>query len=473
MGFDMNRKPLIHPYIPNSVPATKDEMLKEIGVRNTEQLYAEMIPERLRLKRSMNLPEALQSELDLRRHVEGILSKNKTCREYLNFLGAGCWQHFVPAVCDEIAGRAEFLTAYAGLGYSDLGKYQSFFEFQSMIGELIGMEVVGVPTYDWGSAAGHAIRMASRMTGRKEVLASRTTSPSRLSIIKNFCQPTAMPSHIDVGIVDYDRKTGMVNLEDLKRKISSRTAAVYFENPSYLGTIEAQSPEICKIAHENGAEAVVGIDPISLGILAPPSDYRADIVCGEVQPLGIHMHCGGGLSGFLACRDELRYVGEHPSFLISITDTEREGEYGFGQAKYDRTSFMVRENAKDWAGTTTGLWSIVSAVYMALMGPKGMKEVGEATIRKSHYAARRISQIKGLKVCFSTFFKEFVVNFDGTGKKVSKVNKSLLKYGIFGGKDISEEYAELGQSALYCVTEIHRAEDIERLADALAKMVRK
>lgn len=218
----------------------------------------------------MKLPKPLLAEHDLKKHMEKILSKNRDCDEYVSFLGAGCWKHYVPAVCDEIARRSEFLTAYGGEGYSDLGRFQAFFEFQSMIGELVGMDVVGLPTYDWGASAGNAVRMASRINGRKEVLVPKIISPDRLAIMRNFCQPKVMPSHIDIKLVDYDSETGMIDIEDLKSKISSNTAGVYFENPSYFGIIEAHSEEISKMAHENGAESIVGVDPISLGVLARP-----------------------------------------------------------------------------------------------------------------------------------------------------------------------------------------------------------
>jgi glycine dehydrogenase subunit 1 len=466
------KKSFVHPYIPNSVPEVKMEMLEEIGARDADELYAEMIPERLRLRRAMDLPEPLPSEHELKRHVEEILSRNMTCSEYLNFRGAGCWQHYVPSVCDEIAGRSEFLTAYAGGAYSDLGRFQAFFEFQSLIGELVGMEVSGLPTYDWGSSAGNAIRMASRISGRGEVLVPRIISPERLSIIENYCQPKIMPDHVDVNYVDYDPETGKLDLEDLKGKISRKTAGVYFENPSYIGVIEENGREISEIAHDSGAESIVGVDPISLGVLAPPAEYGADIVCGEIQPLGIYMHCGGGIGGFIASRDEERYVGEYPLRLISVTDTERVGEYGFGQCRFERTSYIGRDQAKDWVGTATALWAIVAAVYMSLMGPKGMRDVGEAIIQKSQYAAKRLSEIEGVEIPFSGFFKEFLVNFDDVGKKVSEINRALLDHKIFGGKDLTGEFPELCSSALYCVTEVHTREDIEKLAAAVEEVLR-
>lgn len=466
------KESVIYPYIPNSVPEIKEEMLKEIGVKEAETLYGE-IPNNLRFKRKLNLPKPILAEWELKRHVMDILGKNKTCEENLNFLGGGCWQHYVPAVCDEIASRSEFLTAYAGEVYPDLGKYQAFFEFQSEIGELVGMDVVSLPTYSWGCAAGNAVRMASRMTARNEVLLPETISPERLAIIRTFCKSAVRKARIDVRLISYDSKTGLLDLESLENEISSKTAAVYIENPSYLGFIESQSERISKIAHDNGAMSIVGVDPISLGVVAPPADYGADIVVGTAQTLGIHMNCGGGGIGFIASRDEEKYVAEYPSLLISISNTVQEGEYGFGICAYQRTSYASRDKAKDWVGTTTGLWTIVAAVYMALMGPCGFKEIGQTIIQKAHYAIKLLSEIGGISLPFSSnSFKEFIVNFDGAGMSVTDVNKALLSHSIHGGKDISREFPELGNSALYCITEIHSRQDIENLVSALKEILK-
>ncbi len=473
------KKPFVHPYIPNSAPGVKEEMLKFIGVDDIETLYQE-IPDKLRFKRKLNIPEPFMSEVELKRHVRGILAKNRSCEENLSFLGGGCWQHYVPAACDEIVGRSEVLTAYAGEEYSDFGKFQLFFEYQSLLGELVGMDVAGLPVYSWGFAAGNAIRMASRITGRKEVLLPKTTSPERLATIRTLCQPISMPGHIDVVPVDYDIKTGLLNLKDLRSKISSKTAAVYIENPSYLGLIESQGKEISDIAHANGAISIVGVDPISMGVLPPPSEYGADIVVGTGQPLGTHMNGGGGEFGFIASRDEEKYVSEYPSLLVSITDTVEKGEYGFGWCGWSRTSYVVRDfdgnirkESKDFTGTVSNLWAIGATVYMTLMGPQGFKEIGETIIQRSHYASKLISGIKGVKVLLSpNSFKEFVVNFDGTGKSVKRINKALLRHNIFGGKDISKEFPELGKTALFCVSEIHTKEQIDNLVNALKRAMR-
>ena len=176
----MADRPFIHPYIPNAVPATKEAMLSELGLDSVEEIFAE-IPDRLRFKGRLDIPEPILAERDLRRHVKGLLDRNTSCEDNLNFCGAGCWQHYVPAVVDEVVNRAEFLSAYCGGSYSDLGKYQARFEFNSKLGELLDLDGVANPIYDWGDVAGRSFRMARRITGRARVLVPRTMSPMRLA----------------------------------------------------------------------------------------------------------------------------------------------------------------------------------------------------------------------------------------------------------------------------------------------------
>lgn len=457
-----------HPYIPNSVLEVQEEMLKEIGVNSLEELHAE-IPDEIKLKENMKLPKPFKSEYELRRHVEGLLAKNKTCKENINFLGAGCWQHYVPAICDEINSRGEFLTAYGGEPYNDHGRFQALFEYQSLVGELVDMDVVNVPTMDGAQAAATAIRMASRITGKKEVLVPKAMDYEKFLAINTYCSPD-----LTFVSVDYDKEKGNLDLADLKQKISDKTAAVYFENPSFLGFIEEAGQQISDIAHEAGALSVVFVDPSSLGVLAPPSQYGADIVCGDLQPLGMHMNYGGGQSGFMATRDEEKFVMEFPSRLFGIAPTCVEGEYGFGDVAYDRTSFgHHRHEGKEYVGTQSALWGITAGVYLATMGPQGMYELGQTIMQKSQYAVKKLSAIKGVKGSLfnGVNFKEFVVDFNGTGKTVKQINQLLKDKGIFGGKDLSKDFPELGESALYCVTEIHAKTDIDRLATAIEECI--
>ena len=461
-----------HPYMAISPPGVVDEMLAEIGLDDVEQLF-EQIPQEHRLSRPVELAPAIRAEAVLRRHVGEILARNATCAENLSFLGGGCWQHYVPAVCDEIVSRSEFLTPVWGTPASDFGRNQAWFEYASQLGELVDMDFVGLPVYTWGCAAGNAARMAARLTGRDQLLVPAAIDPERLAVIRNYCAPPELRDHVEVVPVDYDAETGRLDLADLREKLGERTAAVYVENPSYLGVVESEAAEIAALARAAGAETIAGVDPISLGVLAPPGSWGADIVVGTTQPLGVHMHCGGGAGGFIATRDEERYAREYPTLQVSICDTIEPGERTFGVILFEQTSYGARENGKDWTGNSVYLWAIANAVYMALMGPQGFRDVGRAILQRSHYAARRVDELPGVSVRFGEgFFKELVVDFGGTGRTVEAIDEGLRERGIFGGKDLSRSHPQLGQSALYCVTEAHTRADVDRLVTALEEVTR-
>lgn len=461
-------KPFVHPYIPNSVPAVKESMLREIGASSIDDLYAD-IPPRLRFKGRMDLPEALVSEAALKRHVEGILAGNSSCAENLSFLGGGCWPHYVPAVCDEINRRSEFLTAYAGEPYEDHGRFQALFEYQSLMGELLDLDVVNVPTFDWCQAAATSVRMAGRITQRGEVLVCDTIGPDRLLVMENYCRGA-----MRVIPVGHDPETGLMDPADLSARFGPRTAAVYFENPSYLGFLETHGRAIADLAHERGGLCIVGVDPVSLGVIAPPAHYGIDIVCGDLQPLGMHMNYGGGQAGFIATRDEEKFVMEYPSRLFGIAKTSVEGEWGFGDVAYDRTSFGLREKGKEFVGTAAALWGITAGVYLALMGPQGMREVGLHILQKSQYAMKVLAGLPGVKAprFAAPHFKEFVVDFSETGKTVAEINAALMDRRIFGGREVDGDFPDLAGCALYCVTEVHTKDDIDKLVRALGEVLR-
>lgn len=463
-----NNAKVVHPYIPNSVPHIIKQMLKDIGAESIEELYGD-IPQNIRTEGKLDLPEPFLSEYDLKMHVEGLLKKNSTCLEYLNFLGAGCYQHYVPAICDEVNQRGEFLTAYDGGVYTDHGKHQAFFEYVSMMAELLSMDVVNLPMYDGFQATATSLRMACRITGRSEIVIPKSVGRDLILKLEDYCKP-----NIKISFVDFDHLTGQINIDDLEEIVSSSTAAIYFENPSYLGFIETQGQQISKIAHKYGALSVVEVDPSSLGLLAPPADYEADIVCGDIQSLGIHMNFGGGMAGFIATHEEERFVSEYPSRLFGIAPTAAEGEVGFGDVAFERTHFAVREEGKEWTGTGAALWGITAGVYLALMGPQGMLELGKRLISGSNYAMKKINELRGITtpIFQAPHFKEFVVNFDDTGKTVDEINSALLKHRIFGGKDLSSEFPELGNSALFCITEIHTQEHISHLVGALKEVIK-
>jgi len=366
------------------------------------------------------------------------------------------WDKLTPAQ------RTEFVTSEWGTPASDHGRNQAWFEFASQLGELLELDFVGLPVYSWGCAAGHAIRMAARITQRTEVLVPANLDPERAAVIRTYCEPPEMASHltvVEVAIGD----DGRLDLDDLQAKLTDNTAAVYLETPNSLGVIEIAAEQIAERARAAGAETILGVDPISLGVLAPPGQLGADIAVGSTQPLGVHMNCGGGAGGFIASRDEERYAREYPTLQVSIAPTAVDGEHGFTMTLFAQTSYGQREHGKDWTGNSVYLWAIVNAVYMSLLGPQGFADLGNLIFARSHYAAARIGELPGASVRWGGFFKEFVVDFD---RPVAEVNAALRERGIFGGGAISEN------AALYCVTEVHTEADIDRLATALAEVLR-
>lgn len=442
--------------------------MREIGIEDISQLYSD-VPEEYLLKKPLDLPDPL-SEFGVKRHVKDLLSKNRGFDQMSVFLGGGCWPHYIPAVVKEIVQRSELLTSYTPYQPEvSQGMLQALFEYQSMICELTGMEVANCSLYGWASALGEAARMSARLTRRKEILIPRIIHPERRDTLQVYAQPAG----ITVKQVAYRPKTGQIDLEDLKDKISDRTAAMYIENPSYLGFVETQVDEISRQAHEHGALFLVGVDPTSLGVLRSPGDYGADVVVGEAQPLGNPMNFGGPLLGIFACRDDIRLIRQVPGRIIGMTTTKDEGRQGFCMALQTREQHIRREKATSNICTNEALCAVASAVYLALLGPEGLQELAETIMYKANYAIHLLSQVEGVEapVFESPHFKEFTVNFEGCDLNMGTVNKKLLEHGIQGGKDVSKEFTDLGKTALYCVTEVHSKQEIEHLAATMEEVL--
>ncbi|MGI5892453.1 MAG: aminomethyl-transferring glycine dehydrogenase subunit GcvPA [Bacillota bacterium] len=459
------------PYIPNSEPSVKTAMLEFIGAQNEMDLYEE-IPEHIRFRGKLNLPEPIRDEYNLKRHTEKILSKNRNCSQYLNFIGAGCAQHFVPAVCDEIIGRGEFLTSYGAEGWADHGKHMAFFEFQSQLAELLDMDFITVPVYDGAQAIGTGLCMSNRINGRKKVLLPANMDPQNLAIVTNYLASVRPENALQIELINYNNETGLLDIEDLQNKIGPDVAAVLLQNPNYFGLVEGSADIIGQITREVGAEYLVYTDPISLGVMEAPANYGATITVGDIHTLGLHLSGGAGVGGFVATFDDMKYMEQTKDLVDGITATSVEGEYGFGMVLIERTHYARREKGNEFTGTGVNLWAINSAVYMALMGPKGFEEVGQTIMQNSQYAAKKLAAIQGVEIKFTNpFFKEFVVNFDKTDKKAAEVIADLLQEEIFAGKDISGEFPHLGQNLLVCVTEVHDKADIDRFTAAIAKSI--
>ena len=355
--------------MPNSTPELRQPLLDAVGIDDVEELFVQ-IPPHHRRQGELALPPAMAP----RPCSEGISSscspRTTPASATSPSSAAASGNTMSPLWSTRSRGAASSSLPVWGTPSSDHGRNQAWFEFASQLGELVGMEFVGLPVYSWGCAEGNAIRMAARITGRDQVLVPRAISPERLAVIRTYCGAPALDGSIEVELVDYDPETGGLDLDDLRAKLSPRTAAILLENPGFLGTIEVNAAEIAATAREAGAETIVGVDPISLGVLAPPGAYGADIVVGSVQPLGVHMSAGGGAGGFIATRDEQSYAHQYPTLNLSIAETTA-GEHGFAMTLFHQTSYGSREEGNDWTGNSVYLHAVANAAYMALMGPEG------------------------------------------------------------------------------------------------------
>ncbi len=439
-------------------------MLSKIGEKSTGDLYSD-IDERIVLKRELKIPTAL-SELDVDREVRRILDRNKTNSEIPIFLGSGIWPHYVPAAVDAIVGRTEFYTAYTPYQAEiSQGMLQALFEYQSLMAELLGVDVVNASMYDWASALGEAARMAARVTRRNRILVSQAISPERKMVLNAYVEPAGLR----VDYIDEDRSTGQVDKADLQGKISEDCAAVYVENPNFFGCLESGVREIGEITHEKDALFIVGIDPTTLGVLEAPGNYGADLVVGEGQPLGNHMNFGGPLLGIFGCRGERRTLRQMPGRLIGLTESIEDKERGYCMVLQAREQHIRREKATSNICSNEALCAVAAAAYLSLLGPEGMKQLGKNIVRRAHYAMSKISEIEGVQAPLfdSCHFKEFVVNFDSSGLGVEEIHTKLLDQGVHGGRIIKHDFQRYGESAVYCITETHSQRDIDRLAEAM------
>ncbi len=456
-------------YIPNTKKEIIRAMLEEIGVREIEDLFSD-IPDRLKLNNPPEIGDPLD-EITLYREAKEVLSKNMTTDEFLSFLGGGVWNHYIPAVVDEIASKQEFYTAYTPYQPEiSQGALQAIFEYQSLIAELTGMDVVSASHYDWSTALAEAALMSMRINHRRKHIISTAISPERLCVLRTYL------SSLDASIIplDYEKETGFVDLDDLKRKIDDDTCMVYVENPNFFGVIDENITELAEIVHEKGAILVIGVNTLSLGILKPPGEYGADIVVGEGQQLGMYQSFGGPLLGIIATRFDRRFVRQMPGRLIGMT-WSKKGVRGYAITLQTREQHIRRERATSNITTNESLMAIRAAVYLALLGKDGLKSLCEKVLLNTAYLVRRLNSIEGLEapVFRSKHFQEFLVR--SQKKKWSEIQQQLLKRGILAGISLKERFPgyfdELGETALLATTEIHTKADLDRLVGEIQGVV--
>lgn len=443
-------------YIVNT-PDQQRDMLERIGVRSVEELF-NAIPEALRLARPLDVPPAL-SEMALTRQVQALADRNVSAREAICFLGGGSYDHFVPAVVDTVAGRSEFYTAYTPYqAEASQGSLQAFFEFQTLICQLTGLDVANASLYDGGSAVAEAILMAITVTNRHgPAIVAQSVHPEYRETVATYltnleAQPRIVPA-----------PDGFLDPDDVKKAITKDTPCVVVQHPNFFGCLE-EVEALAEIAHEHGAMFVVSFDPISLGLLKRPGQYGADIAIAEGQSLGTPMAYGGPYLGLLACREE--FVRKMPGRLVGQT-VDRRGQRCWVLTLQTREQHIRREKATSNICTNQGLLALRAAVYLAALGPQGLKETAELCVRKSHYAAEQLEQIDGIRRRFNRpFFKEFTLQTSGD---VPATLHELLGAGFHAGLHLGRWYPELNHCVSLAVTEQRTRQEIDALADAWRK----
>jgi len=445
-----------------TTPDEQQQMLDRIGVDSLETLL-DQIPSELQLDRSLKLPPAL-TELELEQHQRELASRSVGASSRVCFMGGGAYDHYIPSVGDEVTGRGEFYTAYTPYqAEASQGTLQAFFEFQSLIAELSGLDIANASLYDGGSGVAEAVLMAMRCTGRnaRVVLAGSVNPEASQSVVTYLADQSTEVVVVPTG-------SGKVDVAALAASIDETTACVVIQHPNFFGGLE-DVEQIARVAHQRGALLVQSFDPISVGLLKRPGELGADIAVAEGQALGIPLQFGGPYLGILACRKEL--VRKMPGRLIGQT-VDRNGRRCFFLNLQAREQHIRRAGAMSNICTNQGLLALRATVYLSLLGPHGLKEVAELSCRKAHYAADRLKQIDGCELLFpGPFFKEFALKYEhGADVAIRKAAAAGVDIGPMLSRFpnlnwLPQEVRE--QCLLVAVTESRTKDEIDRLVAAL------
>ena len=446
-------------YIPHS-PKERVAMLAAIGVKSLDDLFKD-IPVKHRFPK-LDLPPAL-SEMEAAAELDELSIGNENLRtDLVSFLGAGAYNHYIPAAVDHILRRGEFYTAYTPYQPEiSQGTLQAVFEYQSLICALTGMEVSNASHYDGATAVAEAANMAyAQFRGkRNKVVISPTVHPQYRETMRTYVQGMNLELAGDDPKANLD--TGPEMLEGL---IDENTALVIVQYPDFFGRVY-DFTRLIELAHGKGALVCVAANPTALALFKTPGEMGADIVVGEGQPLGIPLSFGGPYLGFFTTRKQ--YIHKMAGRLVGET-VDNRGQRAFVLTLTAREQHIKRERAISNICSNEGLLALAVAVYLSLLGQTGLRQVAELCYHKAHYAAEKINKIKGYSLCFEApFFHEFSVCCP---KPVSEINETLLEHGFLGGYDLGQDYPALKDHMLIAVTEMNSKEDIDLLVDVLEEV---
>jgi glycine dehydrogenase subunit 1 len=430
----------------------REAMLAAIGVETIDELFRD-IPAGVRYDRPLDVPPAL-SEAELTRHLEELAARNVI--DDVSFLGAGIYDHYVPAVVDAVLQRGEFLTAYTPYQPElSQGVLQAIFEYQTAICELTGMDVSNASGYDGTTVAADACYVAKAATGRSRIVITEATNPQVRQVVKTF-------SHgFGLEIVEVPHEGGVTDPERV-REASVDAAAVIFQQPNFFGCLEA-APDIAAAANESGALPIAHVDLISLGVLEAPANYGCAIAIGEGQSAGNFMSYGGPHYGFLAARDP--YVRRLPGRIVGET-VDAAGDRGYVLTLQTREQHIRREKATSNITTNQTLLALAGLVHLSLLGPQGLRETGETCMALAQYAKSEL-QSAGLELVFpdKATFKEFAVR---TGRNAREALAHARATGVYAGYPLGRDYQGLDDALLVAVTEKRTVDEIDRLVEALS-----
>jgi glycine dehydrogenase subunit 1 len=438
-----------------------EEMLKTIGEDSVEELFSQ-VPVKFRFP-ELALPEPL-TEIQLASDLKEICSANASTDDFISFLGAGAYNHYIPAAVDMILQRGEFYTAYTPYQPEiSQGTLQAIFEFQSLMTELTGMDVSNASHYDGATAAAEAAALAYHYFRgkRKKVILSRAVNPQYRETIRTYLQG------FDDVIVTGDEIIHALPDETahLSNLIDAETAIILVQYPDFFGRITDYAKLVEK-AHSHGALVAFVFNPTALGMIKPPGDFDADIAIGEGQPLGIPLSFGGPYLGIFTIKKRL--IRKLAGRLVGQTE-DVDGNRAFVLTLTAREQHIRRERSTSNICTNQGLMALAATIYLGLLGKEGFKQVANLCYQKAHYAAKQIVELDGFDLYFNEkpFFHEFVVK---TPRPVSEINLRLQDHWILGGYDLSQDYPELDKHMLVAVTEKISREDIDHFVEALGEV---
>ncbi|MDQ6644861.1 MAG: aminomethyl-transferring glycine dehydrogenase subunit GcvPA [Chloroflexota bacterium] len=452
-------------YIPNT-REDQETMLARLDLPSLEALLAP-VPENVRLRRPLELPPAL-SEPDLKRVLYAMAAKNKNLDTVISFLGAGTYDHAIPSVVPHLQRRSEFVTSYTPYQPEvSQGMLQAIYEFQTMVCQITGLDIANASLYDGATAMIEAVLLAVGPGGRGEVVISQGVDPQYRRVLHTYAHARGF------RVKEVPIRDGLTSIEDLNEAVSATTSAVVIQQPNFFGSIEDMRA-IEPIAHKGKAVFITTItEPASLGILASPDEYGADIAVGEMMSFGNTMSYGGPALGFMASKQE--YMRLLPGRLVGQTIEEggekqgkQEKQTGYVLTLQTREQHIRRERATSNICTNQSLLAVGATIYMAAIGKQGFRELGELCLQKAHYAYRQITALPGFEPVFSApFFDEFVIK---SPVPTQKLQQHFEQADIVGGYDLSLDYPDMQNCLLFCVTETRAKEEIDRLVAVLKEV---